>query len=178
MKFQARLRRGNKILEHEIELIPGHSLNGIRNFRLGSQIATAHCEEISPGVYSLLMNGRVFEAHLSKRPGDRAGLASPYVVVVGLRRYIVELHDPRRWRRSGTTIAAEGPHEIMAPMPGKIARILATEGEDVESGQGLIVIEAMKMQNELRAPRAGRVDRVYAVEGQGVESGVRLLRLV
>jgi biotin carboxyl carrier protein len=90
----------------------------------------------------------------------------------------VELRDPRRWRRTGSSIELEGPQEIVAPMPGKVAKILVTEGEEVKSGEGLLVIEAMKMQNELRAPRAGRVERVYTAEGRGVESGARLLRLV
>jgi len=65
----------------------------------------------------------------------------------------------------------------VAPMPGKIVRILVTEGQEVKRDQGLLVIEAMKMQNELRAPRAGRVERVYMTEGRGVETGARLLRL-
>ena len=79
----------------------------------------------------------------------------------GLRRYLVELRDPRRWRRTGSSIEAEGPQEIVAPMPGKIVKVLVTEGQEVSRGQGLLVIEAMKMQNELRAPRAGRVERIY-----------------
>jgi biotin carboxyl carrier protein len=62
-------------------------------------------------------------------------------------------------------------------MPGKIVKTLVTEGQEVQHNQGLLVIEAMKMQNELRAPRAGRVERVYTAEGQGVETGTRLLRL-
>ncbi len=66
----------------------------------------------------------------------------------------------------------------MAPMPGKIVKILVTENQEVSRDQGLLVIEAMKMQNELRAPRAGRIERVYVKEGGGVESGARLLRLV
>ena len=178
MKFQARLQRGSNTIEHGVELAPSESANGVRNFRMGSQTAEAHCEEITPGVYSLLMNGRAYEAHISKDPGDPAGLVSPYVVVVGLRRYLVELRDPRRWRRTGSSIEAVGPQEVVAPMPGKIARILVAEGEEVKRGQGLLVIEAMKMQNELRAPRAGRVERVYMAEGRGVESGARLVRLV
>jgi biotin carboxyl carrier protein len=100
------------------------------------------------------------------------------VIVVGLRRYVVELHDPRRWRRTGSSIEAEGPQEIVAPMPGKIVKILVAEGQQVERDQGLLVIEAMKMQNELKAPRAGRIERIYMEEGRGVESGARLLRMV
>jgi pyruvate carboxylase subunit B len=63
-------------------------------------------------------------------------------------------------------------------MPGKIVKVLVTEGQEVSRDQGLLVIEAMKMQNELRAPRAGRIERVYMEEGRGVESGARLVRLV
>ena len=165
-------------LEHEVELLAHETANGVRRFRIGSETTEAHYEEITPGVYSLLMNGRSYEASVSKRPGDAPGLASPYVVVVGLRRYLVELRDPRQWRRTGSSIEAEGPQEIVAPMPGKIVKLLVTEGQEVKHNQGLLVIEAMKMQNELRAPRAGRVERVYTAEGQGVETGARLLRLV
>ncbi len=63
-------------------------------------------------------------------------------------------------------------------MPGKIVKMLVADGQQVTGGQGLLVIEAMKMQNELRAPRAGRVEKIYVREGTGVESGFKLLRLV
>ncbi len=178
MKFNARLRRGPNTLEHDVELVAHESVNGVRCFRIGRQLNEAHTEEITPGVYSLLVNGRTYEAFVSKRPGDAPGSAGSYIIVVGGRRYVVELHDPRQWRRTGSSIEAEGPQEIVAPMPGKIVKILVSEGQDVARGQGLLVIEAMKMQNELRAPRAGRIERVYLEEGRGVESGARLLRVV
>ena len=63
-------------------------------------------------------------------------------------------------------------------MPGKVVKILVAEGQDVTRDQGLLVMEAMKMQNEMRAPRDGRIERVYVQEGAGVESRARLLRLV
>jgi biotin carboxyl carrier protein len=135
-------------------------------------------EEISPGVYSILIDGRSYEAQVSKRAGDAEGYLSPYVVAVGLRHYLVEIHDPRRWRRDGAGVQEKGPQEIVAPMPGKIVRVLVSENQEVVRDQGLLVIEAMKMQNEIRAPRAGRVERVYAQEETGVEAGFRLLRLV
>jgi biotin carboxyl carrier protein len=178
MKFHARLQCGAKTLEYEVELLAHETVNGVRRFRAGSLTTEAHSEEITPGVYSLLLNGKSYEAFVSKRPGDAPGLSSPYVVVVGLRRYRVELRDPRQWRRTGSSLEAEGPQEIVAPMPGKIVKVLVTEGQEVTRDQGLLVIEAMKMQNELRAPRAGSIDRVYTEEGQGVEAGVRLVRLV
>ena len=178
MKFLARLHRGSKTLEQEVELLARQDAHGARRFRVGSRAAEAQCDEITPGVYSFLMDGRSYEASISKRPGDAPDLARPYVVVVGLRRYLVELRDPRQWRRTGSSLEAEGPQEIVAPMPGKIVKVLVTEGEEVKRDQGLLVIEAMKMQNELRAPRAGRVERVYLGEGRGVDSGARLVLLV
>jgi biotin carboxyl carrier protein len=178
MKLKARLQSGSKTLEHEVELAAHEQLNGLRKFRVGSLASEAHIEEITPGVYSILLNGRTYEAFVSKRPGDAPGIVSPYLVTVEQRQYLVELNDPRQWRRTGSSVEAEGPQEIVAPMPGKIVKVLVTEGQEVSRDQGLLVMEAMKMQNELRAPRAGRVERIYMEEGRGVESGARLLRLV
>jgi biotin carboxyl carrier protein len=177
MKFHARLQRGSKTLDQDVEPAAREAENGVRRFCLGDETAEVHAEEITPGVYSLLIRGKSYEAFVSKRPGDAAGLASPYVVIVGLRRYLVELRDPRRWRGTGSSLAAEGPQEIVAPMPGRIVKVLVIEGEQVQRNQGLMVIEAMKMQNELRAPRDGRVECISTSEGRGVEAGARLLRL-
>jgi biotin carboxyl carrier protein len=135
-------------------------------------------EEITPGVYSILIDGRSFEAQISKRAGNAEGNSSPYVVTVGLRNYLVEIHDPRRWRHDGAGVRERSPQEIVAPMPGKIVKVLVSENQEVVRDQGLLVIEAMKMQNEIRALRAGRVERIYAQEETGVEAGFRLLRIV
>lgn len=177
MKFTACLHRQSETLEQEVELWPSEVANGVRRFRVGSQIMEARYEEITPGVYSLLIDDRPYEVCVSRRPGDAPGLASPLLIMVGVRQYLVELRDPRRWRRTGTSLDAEGPQEIVAPMPGKIVKVLVSEGQEVKRDQGLLVIEAMKMQNELRATRAGRVERIYIAEGRGVETGARLLRL-
>ena len=178
MKLCALVQSGPKTLEHELELAAHETAHGLRSFRIDGHRGDAHIEAITPGVYSLLLNGKTYEAYVSKRPGDTPGIDGGYVIMVGLRRYLVELHDPRRWRRSGSSIDAEGPQEILAPMPGKIVKVLVAAGQEVTRDQGLLVIEAMKMQNELRAPRDGRIERVYVKEGSGVESGARLLRLV
>ena len=70
---------------------------------------------------------------------------------------------------------AAGPARLTAPMPGRVVRVLAAVGAAVEAGQGLVVVEAMKMENELRAPRAGRVQQIAVSEGQAVEAGALLL---
>ncbi|HXG88094.1 MAG TPA: biotin/lipoyl-containing protein [Vicinamibacterales bacterium] len=80
-------------------------------------------------------------------------------------------------RRSRDSVSAKGtgPQRILAPMPGKVVRILVKPGDQVQTRQGLIVVEAMKMENELRAARDGRVREVFVVEGQSVESGTPLV---
>lgn len=114
---------------------------------------------------SLLRDGDSYEV---RRDGD----GSNFGVVVGTRRYAVEISDPRSLRgRKAKAGFADGPRKITAPMPGKVVRILAAEGAEVELGQGVIVIEAMKMQNELKAPKAGKVQKVLAAEGTAVNAG-------
>jgi pyruvate carboxylase subunit B len=86
---------------------------------------------------------------------------------------------PRRTRRGAGAAGTpgSGPETLVAPMPGKVVRLLAAPGDDVRPGQGLVVIEAMKMENELRARRAGRVKSVLVDEGQSVDAGVPLVTL-
>jgi biotin carboxyl carrier protein len=62
-------------------------------------------------------------------------------------------------------------------MPGKVIRILVSAGETVEADQGLVVVEAMKMQNEIRAPKAGRIERIFIREGQAVAAGEVLVTI-
>jgi biotin carboxyl carrier protein len=79
-------------------------------------------------------------------------------------------------RRAGEAGAhGSGPQQVTAPMPGRIVRLLVAPGDAVEPRQGLVVIEAMKMENELRASRAGRVQAVRVAEGQSVEAGALLV---
>jgi acetyl/propionyl-CoA carboxylase alpha subunit len=78
---------------------------------------------------------------------------------------------------SGNAKRETGPAHLMAPMPGLIVRIGVTEGDQVHPGQGLIVMEAMKMENELRATRAGKVKRVACKVGAAVEKGALLLEM-
>jgi biotin carboxyl carrier protein len=80
----------------------------------------------------------------------------------------------RRTRGVGAAHGA-GPQRLTAPMPGKVIRVLVKAGDEVQSRQGMIVVEAMKMENELRATRGGRVREVFVTEGQSVEAGTALV---
>jgi biotin carboxyl carrier protein len=68
-------------------------------------------------------------------------------------------------------LEAQGRQQIVAPMPGKVVRVLVSAGDEVAAGQGLLVVEAMKMQNEIRSPKQGKVERFEVQEGQAVNAG-------
>jgi len=117
------------------------------------------------GGLSLLVDGKSYEIRRDQQ-GEQTEIH------VGAEKFVVELRDPRSLRaRRGQGAASGGPKKITAPMPGKVIRILAPEGTQVEAGQGVLVIEAMKMQNELKSPKAGVVKRVMAREGATVNPG-------
>jgi biotin carboxyl carrier protein len=73
--------------------------------------------------------------------------------------------------RSGRGRIGEGLQSVSAPMPGKVVRVLVTEGQSVAAGQGIAVVEAMKMQNEMKAPKSGRVIQLKVREGETVGTG-------
>ena len=91
----------------------------------------------------------------------------------------VSIVDPRERlvRRRGSGSAETGPRSILSPMPGRIVKVLVREGDVVTAHQGLVVVEAMKMENELRAPRDGTVSAVKVVEGMSVEARAVLVTL-
>jgi biotin carboxyl carrier protein len=98
------------------------------------------------------------------------------IVSVGATPVVVALDSRRRWsRRDDTGTAGTGPQRLVAPMPGKIVRVLVGPGDSVSARQPLVVVEAMKMENELRAGRDGTVTDVHAREGTSVEAGALLV---
>jgi biotin carboxyl carrier protein len=119
------------------------------------------------GAYSILIGGRSMDVRVEKRP---AGLR----VISGGREFAASVSDPRKFRRGAGELSAEGRQFVNAPMPGKVIRLLVKAGEAVKVGQGLLVIEAMKMQNEIRSPRSGVVEKLLAAEGQPVNAGETL----
>ena len=119
-------------------------------------------------VLSLLIGGKSYEVK-----EEIIGAAAN--IVVGNQRFPAAVRDPRSLRsRRGSAAGAEGVRKINAPMPGKVVRILAPPGTEVEAGQGVIVIEAMKMQNELKSPKKGVIKKVNVIEGAAVEAGQAL----
>jgi biotin carboxyl carrier protein len=120
------------------------------------------------GILSLLLQGRSYEVKQ-----ETVGAESN--VVVGQERFSATVRDPRSFRsRSRAGASEQGVMKIKAPMPGKVVRILAPAGAQVEIGQSVVVIEAMKMQNELKAPKTGVVKKINVAEGAAVEAGQAL----
>jgi biotin carboxyl carrier protein len=122
--------------------------------------------QIGPNVVSVMLDGQSFEFHISRSPDGTLKLRC------GQHEFSADLTDPRAWRgRKHGAVEVEGRQEILAPMPGKVVRVLAAVGDAVEAGQGLLVVEAMKMQNEIRSPKSGKVERLLVKEGQNVNAG-------
>lgn len=120
------------------------------------------------GVTLLTSAGQVFDCRVEGRP--LSGQAVD--VFVGTDQYAVTLIDPKRLRGA----AAAGPHtdgaaRIVASMPGKVVRVLVEQGASVEAGAGIVVVEAMKMQNEMKAPKAGTVTTLNVEVGTTVNGG-------
>jgi len=180
-KLNAVLTLGPVISEHrfEFEGAAGRDDGGeVRCHLDGDGPVEANWARVAPGLYSILLGGRSYEVRVRRSPAVSGALAAQgYEVRVGRAHYRVALRDPRSRRPGPGGGEAAGPREIIAPMPGRVVKLLVREGDEVSAGQGLLVMEAMKMQNELRAPRAGRVEKILTAEGAGVETGVALLRL-
>ena len=136
-----------------ITVEPDHAVNG-------------YAVEISPGLYSILIDGTSHEVRVVQTPNGSLTLHTAHLEIAA------EINDPRAWRgRRHGHIEAEGRQQITAPMPGKVVRLLVKPGDQVKGGQGLLVVEAMKMQNEVRSPKTGKVERLLAKEGQPVNAG-------
>jgi biotin carboxyl carrier protein len=116
-------------------------------------------------VLSLLVDGHAYEI-------KREQTATDLHMWVGSTRFAVELHDPRSLRsRKHAAGDEKGPRKIVAPMPGRIVRVLLAENSEVEAGQGIVVVEAMKMQNEIKSPKKGIVKKMLAIPGAAVNPG-------
>jgi biotin carboxyl carrier protein len=124
--------------------------------------------ESGPNGYLLISQGRVFDCRVEGRPESGRTVD----VIVGTTQYRVALTDPRRLSSVVSESAhGDGAARIMASMPGKVVRILVAVGDQVEAGAGIIVVEAMKMQNEMKSPKAGAVVAVSTQTGATVNAG-------
>ena len=151
---------GAKQQQVDLESTPSGWKCGIDGREVEIEVA-----EIHAGRISILYDGKSYDV---RRVADEE-------VFVGSNRYQVGVTDARSWRGKRHLAGGEaGPQKLTASMPGKIVRVLATENNKVSAGQGVIVIEAMKMQNEIRSPREGTVTKILVREGSNVNVGETL----
>lgn len=129
---------------------------------------------LRPSLYNIVMQNRSYEMVLDEHDGE-------YEVMLRGRLYTGEVLDERAQllatQRTGTG-ATSGEISIKAPMPGLVVTIPVSEGQEIKSGQTVVILESMKMQNELKAPRDGTIARISAQAGQTVEQGKLLVTIV
>ena len=159
MKFEVRI--GDKIRVVELQ-----QQGPCWHIALDGKTIDANAAEIAPNTFSILLNGQSHEIRVTPLSEGTLSLQTAH------QEFTAAVFDPRAWRgRRHGAVEAEGQQQITAPMPGKVVRVLVQPGEKVETGQGLVVVEAMKMQNEIRSPKNGTVERLLAKEGQPVNAG-------
>ena len=154
------IRIGGREFRAEIKQSGGNWHCRLDEHEFKVDIAQAGAETLS-----LLINGRSFEARRDKIGGNER-------IFINDTPYTITLADPRSLRNNRQWRAGEhGPQTIAASMPGKVVRLLAREGDPIQAGQGIVIIEAMKMQNELRSPGAGTLQKLMARQGANVNAG-------
>ncbi|MGA8025702.1 MAG: biotin/lipoyl-containing protein [Bryobacteraceae bacterium] len=124
--------------------------------------------EVLPGEFSILLGHRSFNVQILPA-GDELE------VWTGNQRHLISISDPRDRASKSKKITAAGPMAIRAQMPGKVIKVLVQPGAGVKAGEGVIIVEAMKMQNEMKSPKDGIVSKIQATEGATVLAGETLL---
>ena len=122
------------------------------------------------GAVSLIIDGESYAVEFEEAGDEVKVLVNGHVTRV-------DVADERklRLRAANAAFTVEGKQTLTAPMPGKVVKVFVKVGDEVTEGQGVVVVEAMKMENELKAPKAGKVTEVAAVEGTAVENGAKLV---
>lgn len=124
--------------------------------------------EPEAGIYLLTHGRRVFEC----RVGGAQTPDAPREVSLRKRSYSITLVNPRQLRGARSASGQDaGRAQVRAAMPGKVVRVLVEVGAEVEAGDGLLIVEAMKMQNEMKSPKTGRVVELHAAAGATVNAG-------
>jgi biotin carboxyl carrier protein len=148
---------------HQLEIDPGDSPGQWRVLFDGDEIqADAHL--VRPGVLSLLIAGQSHRIVLDPQPGEPA-------LHLGAQRIPYRIEDPRSLRARRRPARTDGAVPVKASMPGRVVRVLVEAGAAVAAQQGILVVEAMKMQNELKSPKEGRIAELRVAPGDTVAAG-------
>ena len=155
--------------KREVEIVS----NGLTlSARVDDREYTLESSEPEPNVFLLKNAGKIFEVYVS----PNAGSNEPYKLRVGTNEFEALVIDPKRLRGKSTgDDQTSGRVEIKTAMPGKVVRILVSEGDAVQKGDGIIVVEAMKMQNEMKSPKDGIVSEIRVAVSDTVGAGEILI---
>ena len=139
---------------------------GVYDLSVGGETVRVDAAKSGRTIYSVIEDGRQFEAMVEERG------AHGFDILVAGRLYHLEAVDERsRLLVEQARTASEGPQTVESEMPGKIVKVHLAAGGEVREGQGVVVVEAMKMENEIRSPIDGIVTEIPVREGQTVETG-------
>ena len=154
-------------LEIDGQMIEGEFTlaDGAARLSFGGATREAQVSEPEPGMFTVIINDRVYRCALEESP------AGAVEVVVNGERIPVAARDKKHLRGQAGAAAASGQVELSSPMPGKVVRVLLSAGDEVAARQGVLVVEAMKMQNEVQSPKAGKIAEIKVSEGQTVNAG-------
>jgi len=155
MKLQAEFK-GEK---HELEI----KRDGEKVFaKVDGREYELEASEVEPNVFLFKYDNRIFQIYVAPNG----------IVNLGNHQFEIAISDPKRLRGSGGKDAvADGIAEIKTAMPGKLVRILTAEGTEIKQGEGVLIVEAMKMQNEMKSPKDGIVKEIRFTEGATVNAG-------
>ncbi len=152
--------------KHEIAVTRGDGLN--LTTEIDGRRYELETSQPEPNVYLFKHQNRIYQIFVS--PNEKPG--EPYAVSVGSQNYEIKIYDPKRLRGTGASDEnAGGASEIKTAMPGKLVRVLVETGAEIKKGDGVLIVEAMKMQNEMKSPRDGIVKEIRFAEGATVNAG-------
>jgi biotin carboxyl carrier protein len=135
---------------------------------IDGRVYELEAHEVEPNVYLFKHENKIYQIFVSPTQNQN----EPFAVNVGTNNFEINLTDPKRLRSSaGASGHGEGTAEIKTAMPGKVVRILVQQGAQIEQGDGVIIVEAMKMQNEMKSPKDGIVKEILVSEGATVNAG-------
>jgi len=151
---------------HEVEIKRG--ADSKLTAQIDGRTYELEASEPEPNVHLLKHANKIYEIFVS--PNEKIG--EPFVVKVGNQSYEIKIYDPKRLRGSGAVGGQiEGASEIKTAMPGKVVRVLVETGAEIKTGEGVIIVEAMKMQNEMKSPKDGIIKQIRFAEGETVNAG-------
>jgi len=157
------MRYGATIAGETVEVDINRRASNVVEAQIGDRKYVLEARALQPGFYWLNWENRSIEVVVTEKNGG-------YLVMIDGRQVLVELGDFRTALRQAHQ-GQQGTAQVRAPMPGKVIRVLLKDGDSVQANQGILVMEAMKMQNEIKSPKNGTVKRIGVTAGSAVNSG-------